>query len=489
MTQDTGRKKTMLFISASMMELTWLYALSCTIFFIFDFSVLPIWSAVLSFFVPVLITFTLQGRGKRVIVYFLVHSIFYLIILLYTFYSYGIWQSQGSFLKFQWLEMLLSGNYGSIDGFSYILILFFISLFWSNGTKLTNRSHDHLLIATRFDFGIMILVFVFILSGIMNFFLPYSNLLIIYYFLFSMLAISLAKNLESSTSATNNSWQLNKTNLVFPFILLILILGSWMMLFFLPQMTTIAQAGNSLLKLASRPLGSLLLRIISFLFGLNRNTASTEIPSPPEEKPIAMVEETELAWWVQVLSRIIGGLFLILIIFVLLIFIGILLWALWKWLSAKTGLDSNKKGFFQELSFWINYFFVLSKKLLAKIKKKFMRKEENILIIFQKLCRWGHLNGLSKKDSRTPLEYGQLLATFFPQNHNDIGIIIDSFNKKIYGAQTISSQQMEKVKRAWKRLSSPLKWPQRIKVKLFYSWRKKDSESVANSIDSEFFMP
>jgi len=136
-----------------------------------------------------------------------------------------------SFFNFKWLEMILQSAiwFGWWIGLFYSF-LFWVSFLWVSGYKLANRSHDFYEITSRFDLGIVVLVFAFIILGGMNLSFPRSQVAIIYYFLFSMFTISLAKNLESSK--TKYSHQFSGTSLVLTFILAVLLIGSWVVLFF-----------------------------------------------------------------------------------------------------------------------------------------------------------------------------------------------------------------------------------------------------------------
>jgi len=92
MTEGPKSKKTLLLISAGMMEITWLYVLACTLFLMVKVPIFPIWSAILAFFTPIFIHSVLKGRGRRIIEHVILHAFFYLTIFIYTLYFYGNWQ-------------------------------------------------------------------------------------------------------------------------------------------------------------------------------------------------------------------------------------------------------------------------------------------------------------------------------------------------------------------------------------------------------------
>jgi len=460
-------KKTLLYISTGMMEVTWLYALASILFLLLNYPLFPIWAAILAFFVPIIINSALKGRGKRIIEHVLLHLLFYLSILLFTIYFYGNWPEP--FWNFTWLEMILNQQYGAVSGFAYLLVLIWFSFLWINGYKLANRSCDYFIVTSRFDLGMVALILTFIILGSTNLSFPRADILIIYYFLFSMLAIALAQNLRSSS--TKHPSSISETGLVIPFILTVLLIGSWVFLFFLPQLTSAAQTGYQILKIVSRPIGNLLLKLLTLLFGFHKPALEVG-PTYSGEAGLPIAENVEPSWWAQLLQWLItwGGI-IFLILFALLL-IGWLAWSLWKWFSTRTELDTEKKGFWEELWLWLRYIFSEGKRLLAKFFNQMItakRKPENISLLFQKLCRWGQYSGIPRKKSKTPAEYGRQLAFFFPDSQQDIRLIIDGFNEVIYGKRNLSKEQLDQVKKAWRRISSPTKWLLRLQVKIFHS--------------------
>jgi hypothetical protein len=476
MAEKIKNKSILLLIFTGMMEVTWLYAASCLLFLMLEVPLFPIWTAVLALFTPIFITNILQGRGRRIIDYVILHTIFYVLILLYTLYYYEHYQE--SFLSFQWIGRMLHQQSGALEVFIYILIIFWFSVLWYNGYKIAHRTNDHLTITSRFDLGIAALTFIFIILGSAKISFPNSGILIIYYFLFSMFAISVAKNLENSR--TDTSYSFSRNSIIITFIIVVLLFGSWIVLFFLPQVTSVAQSGYRVLKIIGRPLGALFLKIISFLFGFGKSAVNVGPASQPGNQEIPLIKNSEPSWLEQLLQWLISWGFIIFLGIVVIIAIGWLLWSLWKWFSTKTELDSDKKSILEEIGLWLQYIYSSIKKTLSKIINniaKFQKQKENITILFLKLCRWGHSSGIPRKKSHTPQEYGRKLSHFFPDNQSDIKLIIESFNQEIYGNKTLQSEQLKKINKAWHNLSSPIKWPLRLKVKILYSKKYNSQET------------
>jgi hypothetical protein len=167
-----------------------------------------------------------------------------------------------------------------------------------------------------------------------------------------------------------------------------------------------------------------------------------------------------------------------------LLLIGWLLYSLWKWLSLKTESDIEKKGFFwEELGLLLRYLFLEIKTFLHKFfidKIFYNRKNDNIYIVFKRLCHWGKQSGLPRKKFQTPSEYGRYLSLFFPDSLKDIGLIIDGFNREFYGKKVSEKDEIENMKKAWRRLSSLSQWPLRLKIKIFHSRRLDYRKTVSS---------
>ena len=467
---DIRKNRILLIITSGMMELTWLYALACLLFLLLNSSLFPIWSATLAFFVPIIITSTLKGRGKRLFEHFIIHSLSYISLLLLTIYNYGY--RDGSFLSLRWLEMFFQKQYGPVDGFAYILLIFWFSYFWYSGYKLIERPNEYLTITSRFDLGIAMLALTFIITGVTNTIFPYSSVLISYYFLFSILAIIISQNLKSLSF--KNMQQLNNgrsDRMAFSFVPVLLLLASWIILFFIPQMTSAAQVGYHVLKIVSKPIGYLLLKILCWMFGFQPRPAiidSTDSVGMPMPSP----ESGELSWFGNILEWIFiwGGILLFSLLAILAI--GSLLYSLWKWFSLRTDLDLEKRGLLEELGLWLKHILGEISKFITKVLATliiFQNKSTNITTLFTKLCRWGRNSGIPKQKFQTPLEYGHQLTFFFSNNAGDISLIIDNFNRERYGQKPTEPQELAETKQAMKRLTSPLKWPSRLLVRLFYA--------------------
>ena len=193
-----------------------------------------------------------------------------------------------------------------------------------------------------------------------------------------------------------------------------------------------AQAGYHILKVIANPIGKLLLKILSLLFGFSNFPADVS-STDPAGLSIPIADENELSWLGRILQWIItfGGILLFSILTILTI--GWLLYSLWKWLSLKTELDIEKKVLWEELGLWIRHVFLEIKTFLQKYsvsKIFYRRRDDSISVIFKRLCQWGKHSGITRKNFKHRWNGRCLL---FPDNIQDIGLIIDGFNKSSMG--------------------------------------------------------
>ena len=422
MTKDGKRNKVFLIISSGMMEMTWLYALIVLFFLMLNVSLFPLWAALIAFFVPAMITNSIKGSGRKNVQHFMLHLTLYIIILFYTIYKYGY--RNELFFSLKWLRRFFQQQFVSIEGFIYLLLILSFTVFWLNGHRVANRSNDHPTIASRFDLGITMLVLTFIIAGSTDTVFPNASVLISYYFLFSILAIIISKH--SNSSKVEYFKKQCNPNLIFTLIPVIVLFISWLLLFLLPQMTSAAHAGYYIMRIISNPIGRFLSKILYFIFGFGTRPINND-PINTADYTMVIPEENGLNWLGNTLHWIITWSGIALFGLLTIIIFGWMFFSFYKWLSLKKELDIEKKGFFEELWHWLRHIYIKGtiflKRYLVKIIAR-QKREENISLVFKKLCKWGGYTGLPKQKFQTPLEYGKRLALFFPDSYQDIELIV-----------------------------------------------------------------
>ena len=86
--------------------------------------------------------------------------------------------------------------------------------------------------------------------------------------------------------------------------------------------------------------------------------------------------------------------------------------------------------------------------------------------LFAFLLAWGRNSGLRRFPFETPGEYGMRLAQSFPQLSREIGMIVEVFNRKVYGTRTPETEEIKTASTARRRLMHPRLWLPRIRSRM-----------------------
>jgi hypothetical protein len=82
--------------------------------------------------------------------------------------------------------------------------------------------------------------------------------------------------------------------------------------------------------------------------------------------------------------------------------------------------------------------------------------------VYGRILGWGRRSGLPPAPNDTPCEYGRKLMDHFPKLEKEIDIIIEAFNREVYGEITTSEPVLSSICSALRRMRSPRHWPSRI---------------------------
>jgi hypothetical protein len=85
-------------------------------------------------------------------------------------------------------------------------------------------------------------------------------------------------------------------------------------------------------------------------------------------------------------------------------------------------------------------------------------------MVYTGLLCWGRRCGLSKKHNETPDEYGSRLVRHFPKLKQEITLIVDAFNREIYGLIKTGPAIIATILTAQRQMKKVQHWPRRMKV-------------------------
>jgi hypothetical protein len=168
--------------------------------------------------------------------------------------------------------------------------------------------------------------------------------------------------------------------------------------------------------------------------------------------------------WLEPIGRVLTIAVVIVVGLVLLAIIIGLLYSLAVWLFSKTSTDPEKQN---PRPLWLLIVTRL-RAMLFSFRRGAVRKVKcygEAVRLYTALRTWGRRSGLPHFLNETPIEYGLRLRSRFPAFESEIELIVQAFNREVYGEARLSEQQLATTRFAWRNLSSPLHWPSRLKTR------------------------
>ncbi len=453
----------LLFLAMGGVELSWLYAWATFLTMAIFQRPFPLLEAVGTFGMASLLTMLSTGKGWRVISILVIQALGLMAATLRMIYAFH--SSPHPFLDSTWIMEFFHSPRGPMEWFYLVLILFWVLIFWIGGVALARRSPAYLTVCSRFDLGIVAFFILYLVQlllrvkGEVQVSGPASPYFLCPFFVFSLLAIGLVRNRSANSKNFLPGFQ--GIGVILSFTAVVFLFGAGLVLFSLPYLTQSAEAALGVLQVAGRPLAYIFVEVIRFIFMRNVNR-----PEPPSAPPRSIVGEpmgpTEHVWWSDLLEKILAWVVGSLVGLVTLIFLGVVVFYLVRWLLSKTPAGPKKPGPWG-LILWAQklkgFLFSFIRKIVQRLKGY-----ERAVQLYAALLHWGHHSGLRRFISETPAEYGARLRNHFPALKREIETIIGAFHQEVYGETVLPDQQLHAARFAWRKLRSPLRWPSRLKT-------------------------
>jgi hypothetical protein len=271
------------------------------------------------------------------------------------------------------------------------------------------------------------------------------------------LAIGLVKNRSIDPKDFLPGYQ--GIGVILSFAVVILLFGTGLVFLFLPYLTLAAETGYSILKTVSRPIGSLLLIILRFIFG--GNFTLSEKPPVKKKEIIEAVSQGEHRWWVELLGKILAWGVWILLGAVFLFLLIVALYYFYQWLLSRTPIDQEKPSPRRLMALWVERLRLFLHSCWRWLVRK-MKGYRGAIQLYTALRSWGRRSALRHIPSETPTEYGLRLKHRFPIVGGEIGSIVEAFNQQVYGEIILTDHQLSVAQSAWRKLRSPVHWPLRL---------------------------
>ncbi len=457
--------RALLLLSRCGMELSWLYAWANFLTISLLKRPFPLFDAVTAFALGAGITSLSMGRGWRVILVLGLQALGLAFVLARTVYVFDY--GADSFLSQGWLVDFFRRPRTPLE---WIILGFFLGLtlmFWLGGVSLGRRSPDYAKVCSRFDWGLLCFFVLFLtkllvrVKGEIEINDPVSFPLIFPFLIFGLLAIGLVRNRGDSQKEFLPGYRGIGT--ILSFILLVLVISTGLVLFFLPYLTMASELGYRILRAGAKPLGLILVSVLRFMYF--RSSIRPEESHPPQStspRVPGMKGETA-GWWSELAEKILAWGLWGLLGLALFVVCAISTFYLLRWLFSRTGKNRSRQKGRSAFSEWIAGLRMFL--LLIRAKLFFsLRGYPGAIHLYAGLLGWGRHSGLAHAPSETPREYGVRLEQRFPGLRGEIEMIVESFNHEVYGETVLSRQQLSVAKSAWRRLRSPVHWPSRLKA-------------------------
>jgi hypothetical protein len=137
------------------------------------------------------------------------------------------------------------------------------------------------------------------------------------------------------------------------------------------------------------------------------------------------------------------------------------LWYFIVWLFSRTARETDDEPFAGRVNWWL-----ILQKFFRGLPFWQGRGRWGPIRLFSFLVRWGNRSGLPRQPHETPCEYGARLDMRFPRCRGDFERVVELFNRRVYGEMDPHSGELREGQASRHRLSSPLRWPARLRSRL-----------------------
>jgi hypothetical protein len=348
------------------------------------------------------------------------------------------------------------------------LVFIWTVLFWIGGCALARRPRAYFTVCARFDVGLAAFFCLFLAKlvlldrGGIQVNDPISSSLVFPFFLFSLLAIGIARIERKVPKDYLPGYR--GIGIITTFIAIVLLSAGAAILFFLPFMTAVADTGYRVLRGGAGFVLPVVERVLRFIF-TGRNIREEPADSSPKSDGWNLSPSMD-GTWMQVFENVlrwgVKGLALLLVVAAF----GFIAFYLIKWLLSKTKYVRKDTAEVLQTMPWFRRLWtalvLFYRRLLLSIRGYKKASE-----LYAVLLRWGQHSGIARFIHETPLEFGARLDKHFPPLKTQINLIVSAFNRETYGEVNLSGEGMKQAQSAWRALRNPRHWPLRIKIRLF----------------------
>ena len=215
------------------------------------------------------------------------------------------------------------------------------------------------------------------------------------------------------------------------------------------------------------PLKPYLIKILVFLFGPRRVKLYADI----QDENVPSIEEMGapvVEGWQVILFKILGAVLgsLIALAALAVLIYGII--RLMKWMLKKNQNEPKELSAIIDLRRYLKACLNL---LLQTVKRimKMVKSADSAALIYYRMLRWGKISGLAARSSDTPKEYGRRLMQYFPDLNSQIELIVEAFNREVYGQRRAKGETLNQLISAQRHMRRIRYWPSRMRIWFHHS--------------------
>ena len=450
----------LLLLACGGMEFSWLYAWAAFIMLLFVQRPFPLFEACGSFALASALTVWSRGRSLRIVQVLVLQLCGFLLTASLTVHNFyyparALWDKR-------WILEFFYTSRGALEGFTLFALLGWLLIFWGVGVMLSRKTMSYSTIGSRFDLGIVALFGVLLLKIPLQAELKLDMALLEHllfpFFLFSVLAFSLARNRNDAQKDFLAGYR--ELGAILSFSAIILLGSAGIVALFLPYLTRMAETTYGILKVGTAPLLPYLEDFLRFIFGSVH--FRVEPPSISAGSPVETFPQGSGPAWLDGLDSFMGLLSLgfgILTAFLLLV---IIIKFLWPWLMSRTASESLNDTQKHPRGTWFRKLWSLLRfcwEILIRQFSTYHRASQ----LYATLLSWGRYSGLPHRCGETALEFGSRLKQVFPKSSREIDIIVEAFHQENYAERALEADQLAVAQKALRTLRSPSLWASRLK--------------------------
>ena len=447
------------FLACAVMEILWLFCWANLTMGLVSSHRFPYLEALCIFLFALVLTYLIEDRQWRRIHKVALQTAAMTVAGLFLIHTYNY--PYLPLLAWTWLTDLFTRHHRLEDWFIICMTMVWVTTFWVSGIKLAGRPANYWFVCRRFDFGILMflgfLVFkIGLIHNDINVEERASGWFILTFLIFGLLAIGLARNHHTVRTTYLTGYRTVGVLLSFALIVMIATISLSSLLW--PFLESSAEIGYDLLQVGLRPITPFVVGALTLIFrGSMESFQETTTDNDYIAGGIVRVDGGGSDILGLLLWGIFGGLLVLSLIGIL--FFGI--WRLVRWLLSPQ--DTDKDG--DNSSIGILAWFLEIPGILLFVwdwMSQHLRRKTEITEVYKAFLRWGYYSGFKQGTDETPLEYCNRLSLCFPDLHDDIALITELLQKKIYAEKPISHKEFRCAYGSLKNLRSPSYWPVRL---------------------------